>query len=229
MRRGWLALLILAGALQAAQFRAGLVGEFTTSLEAVTLETVREAVETGGGTLVGTIELSGGSPGYGVPVCRDADFVLRVALTRNPVLDLYLVGLEAASVGSGELFGTADAGHYPPGESLQRGIFMECLRLMAKLPPAGRAASNAAGVEVLLEQPLRASRPALVCRHLDPDEEPTFPYLGAAEPLALVQLPPDTLEADVPLERGEIGEGELRVVVVGEAPAEELARKLGEN
>jgi len=80
----------------------------------VTLGTVREAVETGSGTLVGTIGLSGGSLGYGVPVCRDADFVLHVALTRNPVLDFYPAGLEAASVGSGELFGTSDAGHYPP-------------------------------------------------------------------------------------------------------------------
>jgi len=62
----------------------------------VTLGTVREAVETGSGTLVGTIGLSGGSLGYGVPVCRDADFVLHVALTRNPVLDFYPAGLEAA-------------------------------------------------------------------------------------------------------------------------------------
>ncbi|OGD72019.1 MAG: hypothetical protein A2Y64_08200 [Candidatus Coatesbacteria bacterium RBG_13_66_14] len=219
---------MLTGALQAAVFRAGAVGDLTPALAAGTLETVREAVEAGGGTLVGAIELTGGSLGYGAPVCRDADFVLRVALTRNPVLDLYLVGLEAASVGSGELFGTADAGHYPPGEPLQRGIYVECLRLMAKLPPVGRAEPCTAGATVRLEQPLRASRPALVYRRLAPDEEPTFPYLGTAAPLALVQMPPDTLEADVPLERGGLVEGELRVVVVGEALAEELARNLGE-
>jgi len=229
VRRGWSVLLILAGSLQAAGFRAGVVGDLTPALEAGTLETVREAIETTGGTFVGAVELSGGSLGYGVPVCRDADFILRVALTRNPVLDLYLVGLEAAGVGSGELFGTVDAGHYPPGETLQRGIFLECLRLLAKLPPAGRAAPDGDGVAVRLEQPLRASRPALVYRRLAPDEEPVFPYLGSAAPLALIQLPPGTLVARVPLERGRLTGGELRVVVVGEAPAEELAGKLGEN
>jgi hypothetical protein len=229
MRRAGFLLLILTGALQAAGFRAGTVGDLTPALEAGILETVREAVEASGGSFVGAVELTGGSLGYGLPVCRDADFILRVALTRNPVLDLYLVGLEAASVGSGELFGTVDAGHYPPGESLQRGIYMECLRLLAKLPPVGRAAPGSAGILIRLEEPLRASQPALVYRRLNPDEEPTFPYLGTAVPLALVQMPPDTLEADVPPERGGLAEGELRVVVVGEALAEGLARALGEN
>jgi hypothetical protein len=229
MRRAGLVPLILAGSLQAAGFRAGVVGDLTPALEAGTLETLREAVETTGGTLVGAVELTGGSLGYGLPVCRDADFVLRVALTRNPVLDLYLVGLEAAGVGSGELFGTVDAGHYPPGEPLQRGIYLECMRLLAKLPPVGRAEPTPTGATVRLEQPLRASRPALIYRRLAPDEEPTFPYLGTAVPLALVQMPPDTLEADLPLERGALAGGELRAVVVGEALAEGLSRALGEN
>ncbi|MCK4592955.1 hypothetical protein KAU45_00535 [bacterium] len=45
----------------------GLVGDLTPELEASILETAREAIEVGGGSFIGEIELSGGSPGYGLP------------------------------------------------------------------------------------------------------------------------------------------------------------------
>jgi len=101
--------------------------------------------------------------------------------------------------------------------------------VLLMLAGALQAAGFRAGVRVRLEQPLRASRPALVYRRLNPDEEPTFPYLGTAEPPALVPMPPDTPEADLPLERGKLAGDELRVVVVGEALAEGLSRALWEN
>jgi hypothetical protein len=229
MHRWLVVLLLLSGTLHAARWRAGLVGGVPPELKAGILESVRDAVEIGGGTFLGGIELTGGSLGYGLPVCRDADFVLRVALTHNPLLDIYFLGLEAASVGSGELFGIADAGFYPPGEFLRAGVYVGCAGLMTELPPFGRAEESAVGVEVGLDRPLAASRPALVYRCLDPGEEPTFPYLGSAVPLALVQLPPDAVRADVPLVRGELEDGELYVVVVDETTAEELARKLDGN
>ncbi len=229
MRRSLILLLLLTGMLRAAEWRVGLVGDLTPELEASILETAREAIEVGGGSFLGEIELSRGSLGYGLPACHDADFILRVALTRNPVLDFYLIGLEASSIGSGELFGIADAGFYPPGEFLQTGLFTACLKLMMKLPPFGRAGVSPLGVEVRLDRPLEAPRPALVYRRLSPDEEPTFPYFGAALPLALVLLPPKVVLADVPILRGELEGDGLYIVVVGEATAEEIAQQLGEN
>ena len=229
MGRGLLILLTLMGTIHAAEWRVGLVGDINPDLEARTLETVRQVLEAGGETYRGEIELSGGSLGYGLPLCHDADFILRVAITHNPVLDIYLVGLEASSVGSGELFGIADAGLYPPGEFLQAGIQAGCLSLMIKLPPVGKAEVSKTGVEVRLNRPLEAPRPALVYRRLPPGEEPTFPYLGAALPLALIQLPPNVTRADVPVLWGSLSGDELYVVVVGEATAEEMASKLEQN
>lgn len=93
-------ILLLAGMLRAAEWRVGLVGDLTPELEASILEPTRQAIEVGGGSFLGEIELSGGSLGYGPPACHDADFILRVSLIHNPTLGIYLIGPEISSIGS---------------------------------------------------------------------------------------------------------------------------------